>query len=87
MRRWFLGDDPRLNEIPLLDSYCRIVAPRVTMLPEAADTLKISVYVPTIGQTTWHTVITGRGKEPHLEKMCGRSIQTISAQNRTMTGP
>ena len=42
VRRWFLENYPHFNEIPVLDSNCRIVAPRVNMLPEAAETLKIS---------------------------------------------
>ena len=42
VRRWFLENYPHFNEIPVLDSNCRIVAPRVKMLPEAAETLKIS---------------------------------------------
>ena len=33
---------PHFNEIPVLDTNCRIVAPRVTLLPEDLEPLKIS---------------------------------------------
>ena len=42
VRRWFLRNYPHFNEIPVLDNNCRIVAPRVNMLPEVPETLKIS---------------------------------------------
>ena len=42
VRRWFLENYPHFNEIPVLDANCRIVAPRVTLLPEDAEPLKIS---------------------------------------------
>ena len=42
VRRWFLRNYPHFNEIPVLDTNCRIVAPRVTLLPEDLEPLKIS---------------------------------------------
>ena len=42
VRRWFLQNYPHFHEIPVLDTNCRIVAPRVTLLPEDAEPLKIS---------------------------------------------
>ena len=41
VRRWFLENYPHFYETPVLDADCHIVAPRVTMLPVDADTLKI----------------------------------------------
>ena len=41
VRRWFLENYPHFNELPVLDANCRIVAPRVTRLPEAAESLKL----------------------------------------------
>ena len=42
VRRWFLENYPRFYETPVLNSNCRIVAPRVTMLPEEPETLKLT---------------------------------------------
>ena len=42
VRRWFLRNYPNFNEIPVMDTNCRIVAPRVKLLPEDLETLKIS---------------------------------------------
>ena len=42
VRHWFLEKYPHFTEIPVLDANCRIVAPRVTMLPEDTEPLKIS---------------------------------------------
>lgn len=42
VRRWFLRNYPHFAEIPVLDTNCRIVAPRVTLLPEDTAPLKIS---------------------------------------------
>lgn len=41
VRRWFCENYPRFNEIPVLDSNYHIVAPRVILLPEETETLKI----------------------------------------------
>ena len=40
VRKWFLLNYPHFNEIPVLDSNYRIVAPRLHLLPEAADKLE-----------------------------------------------
>ena len=42
VRRWFLKNYPHFNEIPVLDTNCRLVAPRVTLLPEDTEPMKIS---------------------------------------------
>ncbi len=42
VRRWFLRNYPNFNEVPTLDINCRIVAPRVKLLPEDIEPLKIS---------------------------------------------
>ena len=42
VRKWFLANSPHYREIPILDADHRIIAPRVNMLPEAPETLKIS---------------------------------------------
>jgi hypothetical protein len=42
VRRWFLRNYPNFQEIPVLDTNCRIVAPRVKLLPEDVEPLKIS---------------------------------------------
>lgn len=42
VRRWFLANYPHFYEIPVLDTNCCLVAPRVTMLPEDKEPLKIS---------------------------------------------
>ena len=42
VRRWFLRNYPNFNEIPTLDTNCRIVAPRIKLLPEDVEPLKIS---------------------------------------------
>ncbi|MBR3017063.1 MAG: hypothetical protein IKH57_08295 [Clostridia bacterium] len=42
VRRWFLHNYPNFNEIPALNTNCRIVGPRVTLLPEDTEPLKIS---------------------------------------------
>ena len=42
VRRWFLRNYPNFNEVPTLDTNCRIVAPRVELLPEDIEPLKIS---------------------------------------------
>ena len=42
VRRWFLRNYPHFAEIPVLDSNCRLVAPRVTLLPEDTEPLKIA---------------------------------------------
>ena len=36
VRRWFLRNYPHFNEIPVLDTNCHIVAPRVRPLSESA---------------------------------------------------
>ena len=43
VRKWFLKNYPHFAEIPVLDTNYRIVAPRVTLLPEDTEPLKISV--------------------------------------------
>ena len=40
VRRWFLANYPHYREIPVLDGEHRIIAPRLTLLPEHADELK-----------------------------------------------
>ena len=42
VRRWFLRNYPHFHEIPVLDTNCHIVAPRVKLLPEDTEPLKIS---------------------------------------------
>ncbi len=42
VRRWFLRNYPHFAEIPVLDTNCRLVAPRVTLLPEDTEPLKIA---------------------------------------------
>jgi hypothetical protein len=42
VRRWFLANYPHFCEIPVLNTNCHLVAPRVDMLPEKTETLKIS---------------------------------------------
>ena len=42
VRRWFLRNYPNFNEVPTLDTNCRIVAPRVKLLLEDTEPLKIS---------------------------------------------
>ena len=42
VRRWFLKNYPHFAEIPVLDTNCRLVAPRVTLLPEDTEPMKIS---------------------------------------------
>ena len=42
VRRWFLRNYPNFHEIPVLDTNCCIVAPRVKLLPEDTEPLKIS---------------------------------------------
>ena len=40
VRRWFLANYPHYREIPVLDSNHRILAPRLHLLPEAAEKLE-----------------------------------------------
>ena len=40
VRRWFLANYPHYREIPVLDADHRIIAPRLHLLPEAADKLE-----------------------------------------------
>ena len=40
VRRWFLRNYPDFREIPSMDTHCRIVAPRVTLLPEDIATVQ-----------------------------------------------
>ena len=40
VRQWFLLNYPHYREIPVVDSNYRIVAPRLHVLPEAADKLE-----------------------------------------------
>lgn len=40
VRRWFLENYPHFNEIPVLDTNCRVVAERVKLLPEVTDQMK-----------------------------------------------
>ena len=40
VRKWFLENYPDFREIPILDVNCRIVAPRVKLLPEAVSEMK-----------------------------------------------
>ena len=40
VRQWFLANYPHYREIPAVDSNYRIVAPRLHVLPEAADKLE-----------------------------------------------
>ena len=42
VRRWFLKNYPHFAEIPMLDTSCRLVAPRVTMLPEDTEPMKLT---------------------------------------------
>ena len=42
VRRWFLRNYPNFHDIPALDTNCHIVAPRVTLLPEDTEPLKLS---------------------------------------------
>lgn len=42
VRRWFLRNYPDFNKTPVLDADCRIVAPRVALVPENKEPLKIS---------------------------------------------
>ena len=42
VRRWFLKNYPHFNEIPVLDTNCRLVAQRVTLLLEDTEPMKIS---------------------------------------------
>ena len=42
VRRWFLRNYPHFYEIPVLDTNFRIVAPRVTLLPEDIEPMKLS---------------------------------------------
>ena len=40
VRRWFLANYPHYREIPVLDADHRIIAPRLHLLPEAAEKLE-----------------------------------------------
>ena len=40
VRQWFLANYPHYREIPVLDADHRIIAPRLYLLPEAADKLE-----------------------------------------------
>ena len=42
VRRWFLANYPHFAEIPVLSTSCHVVAPRVEMVSEETETLKIS---------------------------------------------
>ena len=42
VRRWFLKNYPHFAEIPMLDTSYRLVAPRVTMLPEDTEPMKLT---------------------------------------------
>ena len=42
VRRWFLANYPHFAEIPVLSTSCHVVAPRVEVIPEGTETLKIS---------------------------------------------
>ena len=42
VRRWFLKNYPNFNEIPTLDTSCRIVSPRVMLLPEDTEPKKLT---------------------------------------------
>ena len=41
VRRWFLQNYPHFAEIPVLDTNCHLVAPRVTLLPEDTEPLML----------------------------------------------
>ena len=42
VRRWFLKNYPRFHETPVLNSNNHLVAPRVELIPEDAETLKLT---------------------------------------------
>ena len=42
VRRWFLANYPHFAEIPVLSTSCHVVAPRVEVIPEESEALKIS---------------------------------------------
>ena len=42
VRRWFLENYPRFYELPVLDTNCNVVGPRLNQIHEAAEPLKIS---------------------------------------------